>query len=149
ASAPKDHGTAATPARAWSSALATCNCSMAPAGWNTVCSAVSCRDARREAPCTMTPSAAPFQEAHLSATPIRALNLRIEGTPLEAVLAEFVEELHGAGIRLRPRFYLSTEWGVPFGSIAIAIPFYLARSELTRLHAERVGHLEGVGRADL
>ena len=97
----------------------------------------------------MTPSAATFQETHLSATPIRALNLRIEGTPLEAVLAEFVEELHGAGIRLRPRFYLSTEWGVPFGSIAIAIPFYLARSELTRLHAERVGHLEGVGRADL
>src|SRR5690349_17721949 len=90
-----------------------------------------------------------FQEAHLASTPIRALDLRIEGTPLEPVVAEFVQELGRAGIRLRPRFYLSTEWGVPSGTIAIAIPFYLARPDLIRLHAERVGHLEGVGRSDL
>jgi hypothetical protein len=92
---------------------------------------------------------ATFQETHLSATPIRALNLRIEGTPLEPVLAEFTDEVRRAGIRLRPRFYLSTEWGVPFDTIAIAIPFYLARTDLTRLHAERIGHLEGVGRPEL
>jgi hypothetical protein len=97
----------------------------------------------------MTPSTATFQEAHLSATPIRALHLQIEGTALEPVVAEFVEELDRAGIRLQPRFYLSTEWGVPIGSIAIAIPFYLAHAELTRLHTERIGHVEGVGRLDL
>ena len=96
-----------------------------------------------------TSPTATFQETHFSSSPIRVLDLRIEGTSLEPVLAEFVEELGRAGIRLRPRFHLSTEWGVAPGSIAIGIPFYLARPELTRLHIERIGHVEGVGRADL
>src|SRR5690606_27217617 len=34
-------------------------------------------------------------------------------------------------------------------SISIGIPFYLAHPELTGLHGERVGHLEGVGRMEL
>jgi len=41
------------------------------------------------------------------------------------------------------------EWGVPFETVAIAIPFYLARPDLTALHAERVGHVEGFDRADI
>ena len=49
---------------------------------------------------------------------------------------------------MQPHFYLSTDWGVPFGTLSVAIPFYLARLDLTRLHAERVGHLEGGGTAD-
>ncbi len=98
----------------------------------------------------MEPRTPTFQEANLSSRPIRDLGLTIAGTPLEPVLAEFRRELDRAGIRrVRPRFYLSTEWGVPFGTVAIAIPFYLARRELTALHAERTGHVEGVGRADL
>src|SRR4051794_1952721 len=84
------------------------------------------------------------------AVPIRELGLAIAGSLLEPILAELEAELERAGIRrLRPRFYLSTEWGVPEGTIAIAIPFYLARPELTALHAERVGHVEGVGRGDV
>jgi hypothetical protein len=91
-----------------------------------------------------------FQEAHLSTRPIRDLGLRIEGTALEPILEEFSRELDRAGIgRVRPRFYLSSEWGVPFDTVAIAIPFYLADPELTRLHAERTGHVEGMGRADI
>jgi hypothetical protein len=91
-----------------------------------------------------------FQEASLSSRPIRDLGLRIEGTPLEPILDEFTGELSRAGIRcVRPRFYLSSEWGVPFGTVAIAIPFYLARTDLTRLHADRTGHVEGLGRADI
>jgi hypothetical protein len=91
-----------------------------------------------------------FQEASLSSRPIRDLGLRIEGTPLESTVAEFMAELDRAGIRrVRPRCYLSSEWGVPFGTVAIAIPFYLARPDLTRLHAERTGHVEGLGRADI
>jgi hypothetical protein len=31
----------------------------------------------------------------------------------------------------------------------MAIPFYLARPDLKDLHAERVGHIEGIGRADI
>jgi hypothetical protein len=92
---------------------------------------------------------APFQEAHLAA-PIRDLGLTIEGTPLAPVIDEFRRELAAAGVRrLEPRFYLSSEWGVPFGTVAIAIPFYLARPDLTALHAERTGFTEGAGRAEL
>ena len=72
------------------------------------------------------PTATGFQEANLETVPIRQLGLTIGGTPLEPVLAEFEKELEQARIRVKPRFYLSTEWGVPFGTIAIAIPFYLA-----------------------
>jgi hypothetical protein len=91
-----------------------------------------------------------FRESRLRATPIRELGLRIEGTPLEPVLQDFVAELERAGIqRLRPHFYLSLEWGVPFDSISIALPFYLASLELIALQRERTGHVEGSTRAEL
>jgi hypothetical protein len=91
-----------------------------------------------------------FHESNLWSTPIRDLGLTIEGTRLEPILAEFMEELRQVGVtRVRPRFYLSTEWGVPFETVAIASPFYLARPDLTALHAERVGHVEGFDRADI
>jgi len=97
----------------------------------------------------MEPQTATFQEAQ-GDRPIRDLGLTIEGTALAPVIAEFEAELAAASIsRVRPRFYLSTEWGVPFQTIAIAIPFYLARTDLTALHAERTGHVEGVGRRDI
>ena len=92
----------------------------------------------------------PFHESGLGSTPIRGLGLTIEGSPLEPVLAEFLGELRGIGIvRVVPRFYLSTEWGVPDGTIAIAIPFYLAKPELVDLQFERQGYVEGLGRGDL
>src|SRR3954469_13638151 len=92
----------------------------------------------------------PFPEADPGATPIRDLGLSLEGSALEPIIEEFREELRQAGIvRVRPRFYLSTEWGVPFGTVAIAIPFYLARPDLVDLHAERAGFVEGAGRADI
>ena len=76
--------------------------------------------------------------------PIRDLGLTIAGSPLEPILAEFDAELERAGLRrVRPQFYLSTEWGVPDGTIAIAIPFYLARPDLSALHAERDGPRRG------
>ena len=91
-----------------------------------------------------------FHESSPWATPIRDLGLGIVGSPLEPILAEFVQELGRAGIvRVVPRFYLSTEWGVPDGTIAIAIPFYLARPDLAALQAERLGYVEGTGRADI
>jgi hypothetical protein len=93
----------------------------------------------------------PFRDG-LTRTPIKDLGLTIAGTPLEPILREFEQELDKTGeggIALRPRFYLSTEWGVPFGTIAIAIPFYLARPDLRELHEQRVGHVEGLSRADI
>jgi hypothetical protein len=95
-------------------------------------------------------SASPFQESRLLSTPIRDLGLAIAGTALEPVLTQLQQELERIGIRrLKPHFYLGTEWGVPFETISIAIPFYLARPDLTAVHADRVGHLEGAGRVDL
>lgn len=93
--------------------------------------------------------AATFHEAGPFATRIRDLGLRIAGTWLEPVIAEFEKETQERGLqRLRPRFYLSNEWGVS-DSLAIGIPFYLARPDLMALHAERIGHLEGATRADV
>jgi hypothetical protein len=95
-------------------------------------------------------STAAFQETNLETVPIRQLGLTIAGTSLEPLLAEFEQELMRAGIRrLKPRFYLSNEWGVPFGTIAIAIPFYLAHPQLTSLHAQRSGFVEGISRWDI
>jgi hypothetical protein len=82
--------------------------------------------------------------------PIRDLGLTIAGTPLEPILHTFEKELEAAGItKVRPRYYLSNEWGVPENSIAIAIPFYLAKPELTVLQAEHLCHVEGNGPRDI
>lgn len=90
-----------------------------------------------------------FHEAHLDKQPIRALGLAIAGTRLQPLVDAFRGELAAVGLRrVTPRFYLSTEWGVPFGTIAIAIPFYLARPELAKLHVERTGMIEGFDGAE-
>src|SRR5690349_469083 len=87
-----------------------------------------------------------FEEREARARPIRELGLTIAGTTLEPLIAEFEKELEGRGIKkVKPRYYLSTEWGVPYDSTAIAIPFYLARPELITLHAEQACHVEGSG----
>ena len=66
------------------------------------------------------------------------------------MIRDFGKELVAKGItRVVPRYYLSTEWGVPFGTISLAIPFYLARVDLTALHAERGGYVEGTDPADI
>ena len=91
-----------------------------------------------------------FRESNLFGAPIRDLRLTIDGTRLQPVIEEFRAELASRGItKLVPRFHLSTEWGVPFGTVVIGIPFYLARPELTELHGEQVGHIEGFNRADI
>jgi hypothetical protein len=91
-----------------------------------------------------------FRESNLFGAPIRDLGLSIADTRLEPIIREFEAELLAVGItRLKPRFHLSTEWGVPFQTIVIGIPFYLARPELTALHGEEVGHIEGFNRNDI
>jgi hypothetical protein len=95
------------------------------------------------------PSKPSFRESNLFEAPIRDLKLAIEQTRLAPVIEEFLGELKAKGVtRVVPKFHLSTEWGVPFGTVVIGIPFYLARPELTELHGEEVGHIEGLSRAD-
>jgi len=90
-----------------------------------------------------------FHETHDVSTPIRDLGLTIEGTPLQPVVADFLAEVERLGLAVRPRPYLSTEWGVPFGTVAVAIPFYLASPKLTALHEERTAFVEGTDSADV
>jgi hypothetical protein len=91
-----------------------------------------------------------FHEAALGKTEIRALRLAIAGTRLEPIVVRVLGELEAAGLgRLRPSFYLSTEWGVPMDTVAVAIPFYLARPDLTEIHARRTAHVEGVSPNDI
>jgi len=81
---------------------------------------------------------------------IRDLGLKIEGSPLEPAIAEFRRELEVMGfLKLKPHFYLATDWVVHDDTIAIGIPFYLSRPDLTALHAEQDGHLEGIGQTAL
>ncbi len=98
----------------------------------------------------MSDSTRAFRESNLFGAPIRDLELSIEDTRLAPVVDEFRAEIRALGLtKVTPRFYLSTEWGVVFGTVAIGIPFYLARPELTELHGEEVGHIEGFNRADI
>jgi hypothetical protein len=89
-------------------------------------------------------------EGKIWSTPIRTLGLQIEGTRLEPVVREFEAELRRVGLKeLRPHIYLSDAWGVPFDTISLAIPFYLARPDLTELHARHHGHVEGTNPTDV
>jgi hypothetical protein len=97
----------------------------------------------------MTTSGSSSAMSQLLATPVRDLKLKLSGSRLAPLITKFNQELKKAGIvRLQPHFYLSTEWGVPFGAISVSIPFHLARTDLIKVHAEQVGFLEGAGRAD-
>jgi hypothetical protein len=76
--------------------------------------------------------------------------LRIDGTPLERVIERFRGELDHCGIRrVKPVFYLSDSWGVPEGTLAIGLPFYLADTALTRVQAVRGGMVEGESEEDI
>jgi len=77
-------------------------------------------------------------------------DLRIEGGPLENVIKRFRSELVEREItKLQPAFYLSDEWGVSDGTVAIAIPFYLADERLRRVQQARSGIVEGKDDEDI
>ena len=90
-----------------------------------------------------------FERFKYRRTKLSDLGLTIEGTVLEPIIAEFLREVGERQIGVTPHCYLSTEWGVPFPSISIGIPFYLAHPDLVALHGERIGHVEGVGPSDI
>jgi hypothetical protein len=71
-------------------------------------------------------------------------DLRIEGRPLEKLIERFSEEIRERGFtRIRPSFYLTDCWGVPEGTVAIGLPFYLADEQLRRVQGLRGGMVEG------
>jgi hypothetical protein len=71
------------------------------------------------------------------------LGVRIEGSVLEARIAELRQELADRGIAFSPHFWLSDEWFTPDGVPGIAIPFYLAHPRLARLERQQMLEVEG------
>jgi len=73
----------------------------------------------------------------------RQLDLRIEGSQLEARIAQLHEELAGGGLAFRPHYWLSDEWFTPDGIPGVAIPFYLAHPRLVKLELTQMLEVEG------
>jgi len=71
------------------------------------------------------------------------LGVAIEGTDLEARIAQLNAELRARRLSFRPYFWLSDEWFTPDGVPGIAIPFYLAHPRLAKLELAQMLEVEG------
>jgi len=71
------------------------------------------------------------------------LHLAIEGTEVEARIAQLNSELEARGLTFKPHYYLSDEWFTPDGVPGIAIPFYLVHPRLARLEQNQMLEVEG------
>jgi hypothetical protein len=71
------------------------------------------------------------------------LELSIDGTELEARIAQLNAELTARGLNFKPHYYLSDEWFTPDGIPGIAIPFYLAHPRLAKLEEAEMLEVEG------
>jgi hypothetical protein len=76
---------------------------------------------------------------------ISELGLKLEGSVLEILVKELEFELLQKGVtRVKPRAYLTDEWGCPEGVPIIGIPYYLADERLKAAAKEVVeGETEG------
>ena len=70
---------------------------------------------------------------------ISELPLKIEGTPVERLIIQLYQELERAGISIKPKTYLSDEWGCPNLVPVIGIPFYLVDPKLCSLKSQLIG----------
>jgi hypothetical protein len=71
------------------------------------------------------------------------LDLRIEGTALEARIATLHADMRRAGLVFRPYVWLATDWFTPDESTGFAVPFYLAHRRLARLEHTQMFEAEG------
>jgi hypothetical protein len=102
---------------------------------------------------TATPSARPavvppeewsaWPDERLLDLRICQLGVTIEGSPLEARIAELQRELDARGLTFSPHFWLSAEWFSPDGVPGVAIPFYLAHPRLEKLERAQMLEVEG------
>jgi len=73
---------------------------------------------------------------------ISDLDLKIEGSQLEPLIAQLYSELDRAGLQFKPPIYLTDEWGCPEGVPIIGVPFYLASPNLAKIEQEIAENLE-------
>jgi hypothetical protein len=71
------------------------------------------------------------------------LPLTLDGSIMEARLAELRSELEARGLVFPIHFYLSEEWFTPDGHASMAIPFYLAHPRLEKLEQSQMLAVEG------
>jgi hypothetical protein len=71
------------------------------------------------------------------------LPLRLEGTIMEARIAQLQAELERCDLRFPIHYYISDEWFTPDGTASMAVPFYLAHPRLERLEKAQMLEVEG------
>jgi hypothetical protein len=71
------------------------------------------------------------------------LGVTIEGSKLEAAIAELHAEADARNLAFKPHYWLSDEWFTPDGVGGIAIPFYLAHPRLEQLEERQMLEVEG------
>jgi hypothetical protein len=71
------------------------------------------------------------------------LGLRLEGTPLEALIRQLYDELTARGLAFCPPCHIGDEWFVPIGIPAIFIPFFLLHDRLRALERTMMLEVEG------
>jgi hypothetical protein len=86
---------------------------------------------------------ADLSDADLLTMRLKDLDLSLEGTWLEACLAELDDELANKGVAVRPHAWLAAEWFSPDNTPGIAIPFYLAHPRLMKLERKMLIEVEG------
>jgi len=79
------------------------------------------------------------EQQDLLSQKISELPLKIEGTAVERLIIQLYQELERAGISIKPRTYLSDEWGCPNRVPVIGIPFYLVDPKLSSLKSQLTG----------
>jgi len=105
--------------------------------------------ALREAPRKVARVAKPdidlatISEEKLLGLRLSELPVRIEGTWLEARVAQLYSELEARNLLFRPRCYLADEWLTPEDEPVIGIPFYLAHPRLIELQKKMMLEAEG------
>ena len=86
---------------------------------------------------------ATIPEEELLGLRLSELPLRIEGTWLEACIAQLYRELAARNILFEPRCYLADEWLTPENEPVIGVPFYLAHPRLIKLQKKMMLEAEG------
>ncbi len=89
------------------------------------------------------PDWATWTDEQLLALRMCDLGLTLEGSGLDARIAQLSAELEARGLAFRPHYWLSDEWFTPDGVPGIAIPFYLAHPRLEKLERAQMLEVEG------
>ncbi|MEZ6318613.1 MAG: putative zinc-binding metallopeptidase [Phycisphaerales bacterium] len=88
-------------------------------------------------------SLASMSDEQVLAMRLRDLPVSVEGSELGGRVNALHAELDDAGVRLRPRVWLSDEWFAPKDGSGIAAPFCLAHPRLKRLERKMMFEVEG------